>query len=213
LESNIGGKRCLATSTTRSGWPQRGVYFFFEQSETRSVSGAGLRVVRVGTHAITVGSKTKLWSRLSQHKGAADFSGNNRGSVFRLLVGSALSAKDPSFSVPTWGKGKYSPEVREAERSLEMAVSHYIGSMPFLWISVEDAPSPYSRRRYIERNSIALLSNAAPHVDSFSDPPSACWLGLLCPHPDVRRSGLWNCNHVQETYDPGFLDELERCAF
>ena len=50
-------------------WPKRGVYFFFERGEDRSDTGAGLRVVRVGTHALGAGSCTKLWTRLSQHRG------------------------------------------------------------------------------------------------------------------------------------------------
>lgn len=209
LESNLGEMRNLAKCSARSGWPERGVYFFCEHGETRSGSGAGFRVVRVGTHAITKGSKTKLWGRLAQHKGTADLGGNNRGSVFRLLVGAALSAKDSNLSIPTWGKGRYSQAIRETEHLLETAVSRYIGSMPLLWLSIQDAPSPDSRRKYIERNSIALLSQASLEQGLRIDPPSDSWLGLSCPHADVRRSGLWNCDHVNETYAPEFLDELE----
>ena len=42
-----------------------------------------------------------------------------------------------------------------------------------------------------------------------SDRPSSKWLGLWCPRPDVRRSGLWNSRHTEVAYDPAFLDELE----
>jgi hypothetical protein len=41
-------------------WPERGVYFFFEQGETRSKSHIAERVVRVGTHALTTSSQTTL---------------------------------------------------------------------------------------------------------------------------------------------------------
>src|SRR4051812_46407565 len=109
VETRAGGKRNLASCTGKSGWPERGVYFFFEDGESRSNSGQGPRVVRVGTHAITTGSKTKLWDRLLQHRGSTNLGGNNRGSVFRLLVGGALSEKDPTVSVTTWGnKRSYS---------------------------------------------------------------------------------------------------------
>ena len=62
-----------------------------EDGECRSDSGDGLRVVRVGTHALTSSSRTTLWKRLSQHKGQkASGGGNHRGSIFRLLVGSTV---------------------------------------------------------------------------------------------------------------------------
>ncbi len=46
--------------TGRMRWPQRGVYFFFEDGETRSGSGSRHRVVRVGTHALVSGSRATL---------------------------------------------------------------------------------------------------------------------------------------------------------
>ena len=80
----------------------------------------------------------------------------------------------------------------------------------FCGLAVEDPASPQSRRAYIERNAIALLSNALTLPGESPDPPSTEWLGLACPHPDVTRSGLWNSDHVAEQYEPQFLDELER---
>jgi hypothetical protein len=68
----------------------RGVYFFFEGGELRSQSGSGGLVVRIGTHAVSVGSKSTLWGRLAQHRGSLSGNGNHRGSIFRLWVGSAL---------------------------------------------------------------------------------------------------------------------------
>lgn len=91
IEGRIGGRPVLAACDGRMDWPQRGVYFFFEAGEQRSFSGAGDRVVRVGTHAVTDKSRTTLWARLSQHRGSAKSGGgNHRGSIFRLLVGRAL---------------------------------------------------------------------------------------------------------------------------
>ena len=90
LRKRLGG-HCLKECHGRTSWPQRGVYFFFEDGELRSTSGPGPRVVRVGTHAITEKSTTTLWARLSQHRGPARTgAGNHRGSIFRLLVGEAL---------------------------------------------------------------------------------------------------------------------------
>ena len=53
LEGLRGGKRLLAECHGRMGWPQRGVYFFFEDGELRD-DGVTPRVVRVGTHALQV---------------------------------------------------------------------------------------------------------------------------------------------------------------
>ena len=79
--------------------------------------------------------------------------------------------------------------------------------MPFVWLRVDDEPGPASMRRKIERNAIALLSNFdRPPLD----PPSAQWLGRHCDRDRVRASGLWNQNHVDESYDPVFLDDVER---
>jgi len=89
LKEKLGGTRKLADCSSKCGWPLRGVYFFFEQGEMRSDSGAGLRIVRVGTHALTANSKSTLWKRLGQHKGTKTGAGNHRGSIFRLIVGTA----------------------------------------------------------------------------------------------------------------------------
>jgi hypothetical protein len=52
LEKRQGGHRYLSESNAASVWPERGLYFFFEPGELRE-DGAHLRVVRVGTHALT----------------------------------------------------------------------------------------------------------------------------------------------------------------
>lgn len=197
----------LSGCTGRMIWPQRGVYFFMEDGELRSDSGAGSRIVRVGTHGLKANSKTTLWTRLSQHRGTpTTYAGNHRGSIFRLLVGTAMLARD-GVSHPTWGRGSNAPKnVRAEEVPLEKKVSCVLGAMPFLWLSVPDATGPDSLRGYIERNSIALLSNFERDP---LDPPSSGWLGHYCDRDRVRRSGLWNFNHVDEYHDSNFLRTLE----
>lgn len=218
LESRVGGTRRLSNCDGRIRWPQRGVYFFFEPGEPRTDSGSGLRVVRVGTHALAAGSKTTLWNRLSQHRGTGKTGGgNHRGSIFRLLVGEALKARSGQSHPQSWGiggdPGKAAAqfgctreEIKTQEQQLEIAVSRYIGAMPFLWLAIEDAPGPDSKRGLLERNAIALLSNRnKPPLDR----PSASWLGSHSLRERVRESGLWNNNHVDEHYDSSFLDTLE----
>lgn len=207
LAKILAGPRKLADCSGRMGWPARGVYIFFEVGETRSDSGSGMRVVRVGTHALKAGSRTSLWQRLSQHRGVArSGGGNHRGSIFRLLVGEAI-ARQSGLDYPTWGQGGSARrDVRDTEQPLEQLVSWKIAAMPFLWLAVEDEPGPNSLRGYIERNAIALLSNTGAQV---LDPTSGDWLGAYSGRERVRRSGLWNQNHVDESYDPDFLEVME----
>jgi len=217
LENVVGGKRSLAGLGTARDWPQRGVYFFFEAGEGRSDSGTGPRLVRIGTHALGAGAQSTLQQRLRQHGGSSNGGGNHRGSIFRLLVGEALLSRGACPSSLSWGvKGdlgkaaalldRSRTELAALEAPIELAVSAYLRAMPFLWLSVDDEPGADSLRGVIERNSIALLSNFdRPPLD----PPSDDWLGHLSGREKVRRSGLWNQRHVDEDYDPTFLDALE----
>jgi hypothetical protein len=206
LAGNLGSARRLASCSGRLRWPRRAVYFFMEEGENRSNSGNGLRIVRVGTHALK--KDTKLWTRLSQHRGVERTGGgNHRGSIFRLIVGTSVIARNGQ-KFPTWGEGNNAPAgVCATEFALECEVSKVIGAMPFLWLAVDDEPRADSLRGYIERNAIALLSNFGK---ASLDPPSAKWLGHSCNRERVRRSGLWSSNHVDEPYDPAFLKRIER---
>jgi hypothetical protein len=208
LSSQVHGARQLADCTGKMSWPRRGVYFFLEPGEQRSNSGIGPRVVRIGTHALTSGSNTKLWTRLSQHRGRwSRAGGNHRGSIFRLLVGAALLHKSGDHSI-TWGnKSAASREVRDREVALEAAVSGVVGSMSLLWLAIDDEPGTASLRGYVERNSIALLSNFGKPT---LDPPAKEWLGHYCDRERVKKSGLWNQNHVDDAYDPAFLATFDQ---
>lgn len=191
--------------------PARGIYFFLEPGEFRRVYPNVSRIVRVGTHAVSVGSKSTLRKRLKQHLGTNAGAGNHRGSIFRLHVGNALLTSDHA-ALPTWGIGSTPPavvrentEIHAAEAALERRVSTQIGAMPVLWIEVPDDPGPQSDRAYIERNAIALLSNRRNSLDGASEG----WLGRFSPRREIRESALWNLNYVSDTYDVAFLDKLE----
>jgi len=212
LEQQCGGKRRLADCDGRSNWPQRGIYFFFENGETRA-DGVSERVTRVGTHALGP-SKSTLWGRLSQHRGTIGGTmpggGNHRGSIFRRHVGTALLASsDWSDEIrKTWAIGNNAPTaVRQAEYPLEKAVTQYIGLMPFLWLEIDDPPSTQSDRGVIEIGAISLLSNyQRPTIDA----PSATWLGKRAKSESIRESGIWNVNHVKDASSNSFIDTLEQ---
>jgi hypothetical protein len=202
------GPRLLASCTGRDGWPRYGVYFFFEEGQTRADGGA--RVVRVGTHALKPTDKTTLWKRLRQHRGRIrgrnPGGGNHRESIFRGHVGAALIQRDrpPAGLLTSWTSNHPDPEWAAAEDQLERRVSLHIGSMPFLWLAIPTRPDGNSDRAFVERNSIALLSCATGSPDK----PAPGWLGHHAPNQNICRSGLWNSNHVDEPYQPQFLNIL-----
>jgi hypothetical protein len=195
----------LSQQTGRTAWPQRGVYFFREAGEHRSGRPDVARVVRVGTHAVSAGSRSTLWGRLRAHRGGADGGGNHRGSIFRLHVGAALLARE-GLRLRTWSVGSSAPKsVRMTEVEHEQRVSSHIGAMAVLWVDVPDEPGPDSARAYIERNAIALLSNRRAPLDL----PSTEWLGQYSPRDEIGQSGLWNLNYLDLDYEASFLDMLE----
>lgn len=218
LETVSGGKRHLNDLGTASRWPRRGVYFFFEPGENRSGSGDGPRLVRIGTHALGTGARSTLHQRLRQHAGrSGGAGGNHRGSIFRLLVGEALIARGDCAACTSWGvKGDISraaaalaadrQDLASLEGPVEAAVSAWLARLPFLRLPIDDEPGPESLRGYIERNTIALASG---HSGEAIDPPSSAWLGHLSGRPLVRQSGLWNQRHVEDAYEPAFLDVLQ----
>ncbi|HEY8345757.1 MAG TPA: hypothetical protein VIL07_00585 [Symbiobacteriaceae bacterium] len=213
LAQRIGGPYRLDDPRVRRLVPTRGVYFFFEPGEFRE-DGQTPRVVRVGTHAVSTGSRTTLWQRLAAHRGRIGGrhpgGGNHRGSIFRLHVGTALVNRGlaPAAAALSWEQERPAdPALREAEHQLEQMVSQHIRSMPFLWVAVDDPPGPQSHRKVIEANAVALLSNLGKEP---IDPPSPNWLGRWASRPAIRESGLWNVDHVDEPYAPEFLDLLEQ---
>lgn len=204
---NSSARRKLSEQTAGAVRYERGIYFFFEDGEMRMTSPFQERVVRIGTHAVSHGSKATLWNRLRTHRGGGDGLGNHRSSIFRLHVGNSLIRRgelEPAFS--TWGKGQSaSAEIRLSEREIEMAVSEQIGQMPVAWLEVPDEASADSDRGYLERNIIALLAGPSGPLDL----PSAKWLGRWSGRDAISYSGLWNVNHVYENFDPLSLDIFE----
>ena len=189
LRSRLGGERCLQDCTARSGWPEQGVYFFCEPTERRA-DAKQLRVVRVGTHAVSMGSRTRLWTRLRQHRGRLGGSfpggGNHRASIFRGHVGAALLIRD-GYDVAVheaWPRTGQTPQTtRGLENPLERDVSAHIGRMPFLWVSVPGLASATNDRRRIESHAVAPWECKTPsrsgsvyayQIQMRFCPPTAC---------------------------------------
>ena len=201
LHHQVGQPRMLRDCTATSGWPAYGVYFFFEDGESRT-AGQCRRVVRVGTT-----TRRTLWNRLAKHRGrqaseACTFAlaaGPRRAhSVFRRHLGTAIIRRYhpgwPPEVLDNWYHYRHQP----LEEQIEREVSQYVGVMPFLWLDVPDSKD----RHNIEAGAISLLSMRTEDAD----PPSADWLGRYAYRKEIRDSGLWNVQLINKPYDPGFLD-------
>lgn len=205
LETGLGGSKIISECHGHQKWPFRGVYFFLDPDESCELGPGGIRVVRVGTHALKAGSNSTLWRRLRTHKGTLAGFGDHRASVFRRHVGQALMVSSPSkYEVSTWdGTRPKTAKALAHESQLEHAVSEYIGSLRLLWIAVPDSIGSSDDRAYLEKNAIGLLAEAGTL-------PSHHWLGHSSPNPAITMSGLWNVSHVTAGCDPDFFARFQR---
>ena len=124
-----------------------------------------------------------------------------------MHIGNSILTKDSKKNeYKSWGVGQSgTKEQKEKEKPIEELVSEYISKMSILWLEINDDAGPDSDRAYIEKNSIGLLTFAVPAIES----PSREWKGNYSVKECIRRSGLWNINHVGSGYDPGFLSVFE----
>lgn len=204
-----GGGRRIEETNGRLPWPGRGVYFILEAD--RGLGGGRMpRVVRIGTHAVSQGSRTSLWDRLSTHRGTAGGTGSHRSSIFRLHVGRAWARHTPSSVWPSsWALGQSAPrEIRDTEEGLEREVSKIIGEMRVIWLNVPDEPGPASERAYLERNAIGLLSRIGL-LNAIGLPD---WLGRESADWRIATSGLWNLNHVFAKPDAMFTRRMAKAV-
>lgn len=191
--------------------PEQGVYFFFDPNEETRFSSVLGRLVRIGTHGVSIGSKASLRDRLRAHLGTMDGYGNHRSSVFRLHVGEAMIRRDGLRKrFPQWGAGQNSSSlVRERERPLERKVSEAISRLHVATLDVADTPMKTSARAVIETSMIALFTeNCQPVENSRSD-----WLGRYSAHDLISRIGLWNLRDVGSEADLKIVETLRGRLF
>lgn len=176
--------------------PEKGVYFFLDENESGLQSLP--RVVRIGTHGVSINSKSTLKQRLLEHIGSTDGYGNHRSSIFRQYVGwSYIRKNNLQMEFREWNNSKVDKEVLKKERSIEYQVSRYIGNLKLLFLNVPGDSSSENDRSYLEKNTIALLSS----VGNVLTPPSMNWLGSWSEKREVIRSGLWNVDYTFSMYD------------
>ncbi len=187
--------------------PSHGVYFFFDESEPTGYSKSLSRLVRIGTHGVSIGSTATLRNRLRTHLGTRAGAGNHRASVFRLHVGRAIIEREQLHAdYPNWGKGQSAPRaITDTEAPLEARVSQYIGGLRVLFVPIIDAAGIGSLRATIERQFIALFTEHSCPIES----SSPGWLGRFSEKPTIRDTGLWNVRDVGGDYDLKFIPFFE----
>lgn len=200
------GRTFLLRDLSKQKLPARGVYIFVDLSEHNFNQTPG-RIVRIGTHAVSEGSKSTLKTRLRQHFGLADGTGNHRGSIFRLHVGRALLEKDAMRDqLQSWGSGQHAPsEIRALESRHEIRVSEYLRELEVYVLHIDDAPNKNSLRAAVERQLIALCSEELHPIDRASEN----WLGRYSPMQSIVKSGLWNLRDVGRKYEPSSVGSIE----
>ena len=192
----------LAEAHLSNKFYDSGVYFFYEPGELRAGHKNWGRIVRVGTHRVSLGKTATLFDRLKNHFGKEDGSGGN-SSIFRVHVGSAMTGK------ADWWTGqplKYTEKIQKE-------ISRFMGALKFVVLPVNDDSGSDSDRSAIEKGTIALLSNYNVEEFEHIDPPSTSWLGARCitKSPErISRSGLWNVHHVKRFPDPGVLELMNK---
>lgn len=156
--------------------PTNGIYFFYEDGEfcTHGIEKQK-RIVRIGTHRVDGNFR----SRINSH-----YRGNKNSSVFRKLLGRALMrTKDP-----TNGRLKqWLTQDASSFQEIEMGVTKELKEhFSFRCIPVEDK----EERACLEEQLIATMAKCEKCR------PSKNWLGNFAADELVRKSGLWNHQHV-----------------
>jgi hypothetical protein len=217
LRQRIDGPYYLSDVSADGNWPDRGIYIFFDPNTDFSSPSDQWCISRIGTVGDCKGSSATLWERLRAHRGTKrgqyQNGGNHRGSVFRRHVGEALIRQDNlENEYPHWGVPHRSlsddidtQTLRKGEHPLEQQVSHYIRSLPFLWIDVPGEPGPDCERAMLEKNLIGLVAHGRKTVPGLIRND---WLGRSAAEASITRTGLWNLDHTAGLFDRNVIDDF-----
>lgn len=165
--------------------PDNGLYILFEKGETGHDVD---RIVRIGINK----GESNLKSRIGEH-----FINKNKDrSIFRKNIGRALISKRGGSLLEHWDIDLTSHATREVYKDIidheklmmiEQEVSGIIQSN-FSFVVIQENSG--EKRKDFEAKLIATVSNCSECY------PSADWLGKYSPKEKIRRSGLWQENHL-----------------
>ena len=195
LEIACGGKRILETSARSSGWPTRGVYFFFEEGEVRE-DGRTLRVVRLaptdcGRRRAPCGVGCRS-TRVSLAEAC-------------LAEGTTgLSISSCMWARPSWARRNGSEAVRASwsvgsncdqganewpsTRWSSPSVSGFEQCQCYGWMSrTSQVSGAIEESSNVDYRTTEAISNEVP-----STPLRHAWLGRSSVREKIKGSGLWN---------------------
>jgi hypothetical protein len=174
--------------------PENGIYLFFERGEdVKLQDNSADRIVRVGTHK----SDFRFRGRIRQHYGnRSSLKGNKNGSVFRKHLGGALLRRLNlnDYRLNDW-LTQDGPTFIEVEEKVSQVLRENFTFVCFRVDTKED-------RLNLERALIAQLAQYSLGL------PSKNWLGLYADSEKIRKSGLWNTQHIDAA--PMKKEEFDR---
>ena len=182
--------------------PRNGIYFFYERGETWGHDGNKPRIIRIGTH-----KSNNFRSRIKEH-----FLLDNKGmnfdpmkpapkdrSVFRKNIGRALLRKRNSNYLRMWNIDFTPRRNRERyghlrdiehEKEIERDITRILRNrFTFRFIIVENETRRIGSRG-LESRLIGTVSRC-PLCK-----PTNNWLGDFSPKVKIRKSGLWQIQHL-----------------
>lgn len=160
--------------------PNNGIYIMFEEGEKYDEFD---RIVRVGTHR----SPNRLRGRLRDHY----IIENKDGSIFRKNIGRAILNKNNDSFLRIWeynlSRTNNQEILKQAnpvyQANIERFVSNYIRNN-ISFVVIGEIQNSRERLR-LEAGIIAELNCDKDFTHS------ANWLGIFSPKEEIRKSGLW----------------------
>jgi hypothetical protein len=179
--------------------PLNGVYILFEKGE---LAHDAARITRIGSHT----GADQLRSRLYQH-----FLNENKDrSIFRKNIGRALLNKNRDHFLEKWDLDLTSAQAKinsspgidlKKQQIIEKQVSGYIQeNFSFVTFRMDDN----IKRLHLEKGLIATVSHCSECK------PSDNWFGFNSPKEKIRKSGLWQEQHLwKEPLSEREMSEIE----
>jgi len=183
--------------------PRNGIYFFYETGENWGHGDNRPRIVRVGTH-----KDGNFRSRIAEHflfdESKMNFNSlkpaPHERSIFRKNIGRALLKKREDEYLQTWEIDFTSREKRvklghlrdiQKEKELETKITEILRlnfSFRFIELNVQ---AQRMGAKGLESSLIGTLAHCKLCR------PSNTWLGSHSPKEEIRKSGLWQVQHLK----------------
>ena len=161
--------------------PKNGIYFWYENGETRN--GGRLRITRVGINK----KQDRLHGRINEH-----YTSDRVGSSFRKDIGAALMSKNGESvsEIKEWRKDRKKEDPRFKDPKFVCYNSYTTQELKqhfsYCVLKIDDL----CERSVLEIRLISLFSNCNHCL------PTCTWLGKYSDKQEIRDSGLWNKDYV-----------------